>query len=537
MQKIKDFLEDKLSGMVLALMVAQPAMDVASYFAAQYGLTAITTLLRFGLLALVALLGLLLTDHKRAYLILYAAIAVFWAAHMLNCFRIGYISPVSDTGNLLRLLNFPLYALTFITVLKGRPQLRRVFYLGIFIAFLEIILFTALPWLTGHPIHTYEKIEVGVLGWFLIPSAQSAIIVLTAPLSIFAAYKSGKYPVYLLGVFLPVALMFVTGTKLDFYSIFIIGGAYIFLFLLRLGRKPRSYVLKYTLPIFAVLLLTVVFRGKSPMVVRNNMTAYSQNIYGNMIADSLENSGADQETLDLIHQGGVTAKISSERQLENLRRTVLPIYSDTGVYGFRTAELNARFGMYNVMEFFDYTDSPAVLSNTRQVKLNYAQLVWHEKDILTHFLGFEYSDFLLGNSIYDLENDFPGVFYCVGYIGIVLYMLIFALFFYEVFRALAGNIQRAGTLERENSSGIAPRWLRAFWRGLRDFLTLETGAVGMCFLLAMIAAQISGNVLRRPNVTIYFAVAAACLYSLTSSQPGPVLKAQKKNRKLMKNRP
>ena len=150
--------------MVLALMVAQPAMDVASYFAGQYGLTAITTLLRFGLLALVALLGLLLTDHKRAYLILYAAIAVFWAAHMLNCFRIGYISPVSDTGNLLRLLNFPLYALTFITVLKGRPQLRRVFYLGIFIAFLEIILFTALPWLTGHPIHTYEKIEVGVLG-------------------------------------------------------------------------------------------------------------------------------------------------------------------------------------------------------------------------------------------------------------------------------------------------------------------------------------------------------------------------------------
>ena len=59
----------------------------------------------------------------------------------------------------------------------------------------------------------------------------------------------------------------------------------------------------------------------------------------------------------------------------------------------------------------------------------------------------------------------------------------------------------------------------------------------MCFLLAMIAAQISGNVLRRPNVTIYFAVAAACLYSLTSSQPGPVLKAQEKNRKLMKNRP
>ncbi len=536
MQKIKTFLENRLFGIILALMIIQPAMDVASYFADRGGLTSITTLMRFGLLALAALFGFLLTDNKRAYLILYAAIALFWGAHMLNCFRIGYISPVKDTGNLLRLLNFPLYALTFITALRGRPELRKAFYLGAFIAFLEIVLFTALPWLTGSPIHTYEQIEVGVLGWFLIPSAQSAIIVLSAPLAVYAAYKSGKYPVYLLGVFLPIALMFVTGTKLDFYSIFIIGGAYIFLFLLRLGKEPRGYVLKYALPVFVMLLLTALFRGKSPMMVRNSMTAYSQNIYSTMIEESLENSGADQETLDLIHQGGAAGKISSERQLENLRRTVLPIYSDTGVYGFRTAELNARFGMYNVMEFFDYTDSPAVLSNTRQVKLNYAKMVWHEKDLLTHFLGFEYSDFLLGDSIYDLENDFPGVFYNVGYIGIALYALIFILFFFEAFRALGGDIRRAYSLEREKGPGSAPLWLRGFLGGLRDFLTLETGAVGMCFLLAIIAAQISGNVLRRPNVTIYFAAAAACLYSITSQRPAPEPGAKAKKKKLMKNR-
>ena len=43
-------------------------------------------------------------------------------------------------------------------------------------------------------------------------------------------------------------------------------------------------------------------------------------------------------------------------------------------------------------------------------------------------------------------------------------------------------------------------------RGVQSFLTVEMGAVGMAFLLALIAAQISGNVLRRPNVTVYFAV-------------------------------
>ena len=40
-------------------------------------------------------------------------------------------------------------------------------------------------------------------------------------------------------------------------------------------------------------------------------------------------------------------------------------------------------------------------------------------------------------------------------------------------------------------------------------------------LLAVIAAQYSGYVLRRPNVTIYFALAAACLFSLTRELPSP----------------
>jgi len=47
---------------------------------------------------------------------------------------------------------------------------------------------------------------------------------------------------------------------------------------------------------------------------------------------------------------------------------------------------------------------------------------------------------------------------------------------------------------------------------------VEMGAVGMTFLLAAIAAQISGNVLRRPNVTAYFAIAAAYLCYLTVIQ-------------------
>ncbi len=102
-------LESRISWFVLVLLTIQPLLDVMSYFLNLQGKTAISTLLRFGLLAVVALVGFLLTKAKKMYLLLFGVVALFWAAHVLNCWRIGYTSFVQDTGNLLRMLNFPIY--------------------------------------------------------------------------------------------------------------------------------------------------------------------------------------------------------------------------------------------------------------------------------------------------------------------------------------------------------------------------------------------------------------------------------------------
>ena len=99
-------LESRISWFVLVLLTIQPLLDVMSYFLNLQGKTAISTLLRFGLLAVVALVGFLLTKAKKMYLLLFGVVALFWAAHVLNCWRIGYTSFVQDTGNLLRMLNF-----------------------------------------------------------------------------------------------------------------------------------------------------------------------------------------------------------------------------------------------------------------------------------------------------------------------------------------------------------------------------------------------------------------------------------------------
>ncbi len=83
------------------------------------------------------------------------------------------------------------------------------------------------------------------------------------------------------------------------------------------------------------------------------------------------------------------------------------------------------------MEAYNYTTEPTILSDSRVRKKVFAKLVWQEKDLATKMLGFEYSDMLTPNAIYDLENDFPAVFYFCGYFGFALYLLFFCLFYLD----------------------------------------------------------------------------------------------------------
>lgn len=534
MTKIQKALEARLSAIVLIIVAVQPVLDVLSYFLSELGSNTVSTLLRFAMLAAVALLGFVLSDKKMVYLVLYAVAGVFWTAHVLNSYRIGYTSVVQDTANFLRILNFPIFVLTFITILEINPALRDRFYFGVALNFGEMLLFTVLPWVTGHPVYTYENLEVGIMGWFAIPNAQAVILVLGAPLAIYWAYRSGKYPVFLGAMLISFGLMYATGTKFTFYSIFIIAGAYIFLFILQLGKKS----LRFALPMLLLFALVFAFRHQSPMALRERMSAYSQGLYADMVEESLENSGADEDMMKILeNEGEVLPEEEDEEEeqkpvprpekvIARMRQSIMGVYTDEDVYGWLLNNLNQRFGVYNVMEAYHHSVATGTLSDFRACKTFFARMVWHEKDTLTHWLGYEYSDFLVGGTIYDLENDFPAVYYCCGYLGFGLYLLFFAVFVFVVLRAFTGSVVLA--CQKEPARKHKALWAaKGCWQGLRDFLTIETGAAGMSFLLAVIAAQISGYVLRRPNVTIYFAIAAACLYSITASAPWPALALKK----------
>lgn len=489
---VKNWLKSKLSYIALGFIILHPILDVLSYFLSEYGDNTISTLARFAFLLAISLVGFMVSDQKRHYYIIYGVIGIFWLLHCLNCYRIGYQSVVADTSNYLRIVSLPIYTLSLVTFFKEGKRIRKSICIGFAVNLALIILFTAIPWLSGHPVYTYEApLEIGVMGWFGVRSAQSAIIALITPISILFAYRTKNDLFYLLTVTLTMLLLFMTGTKLTYYSILLICAALIFLFWI--NHKNKSASLRYILPLALILVLSVVFKSYSPTSQRDMRTATAQGNYQGLVEASVK--GSDTNSIGSSGARGSSKPRPLERyeEVERGRKVLFGVYTDKKVYGTIYKDINDRFGVYNVMDIFDNTTETSILSDSRERKLYFAKLVWTEKDTLTHLLGFEYSDMIHRATNYDLENDFPAVYYFCGYIGFFFYMLYFVYFFFIV--------------------------IRAFTRNLLGFLTVEVGIVGISFILALGAAQISGNVLRRPNVTGYFALIAAYLFDLCVLNP------------------
>ena len=129
-QTLKKAIDGKLHWIVGAVIVIQPALDVLSYFLGELGNNSFSTALRFLLLMAVALLGFVVSDKKRVYVIFYGIMGAFWVAHMANCYRIGYQSMVADTANFLRIMSFPMYTLSFITFFQKGKNIRKWIYTG-----------------------------------------------------------------------------------------------------------------------------------------------------------------------------------------------------------------------------------------------------------------------------------------------------------------------------------------------------------------------------------------------------------------------
>lgn len=466
-----------------AVLLIQPLLDVLSFFVQDSGFTAVTTALRMVMLAAVSLYGFAVSDRRQLYAACYAVVGGFWLLHMLNCWRTGYVQPVGDTAEYLKLVQFPLWTLAFVTFLQKQEGLDYQMLSVLVVNFAVILLVIGLSFLFGPRVYTYSyperNVQIGFLGWFAVPNAQSAILCLLAAAVLLWGLRTERLWVFCLCSVVSMGLLYFTGTRLTYYSAILLAAAFFVLILL--CRKPYLYCV----PLLVLLVALIACKGVSPMEQRQAVTATSATVYQEKI-DAI--MGEDK---DFVHQPGEEIPPAV---LEKIERVYQDIYGQKGVYHEPLLEdLLERFGLERVMEEMDYTISPQVLNNSRSRKLTAMHMVWEEQDFLTRLLGMEYDKSRVGERNYDPENDFPALLYKVGYLGTALYCC-FVL-------------------------GILLYGAMAFFRRFPTLFTAEFATAVIMFVLMLGSAQFSGQVLRRPNITVYGSLSAAIIYVQAKKAP------------------
>ena len=273
-------------------------------------------------------------------------------------------------------------------------------------------------------------------------------------------------------------MMITNGTKVAYFSIFIIFGGTIcfYLFQYFFNRKENG---KQQL-IMPLIYLGIL--GLSIFVYPNTPRYYMTHLY---------NTEREQDEVDRKEQlGGIEEKngitleeiLADPKDKERIINYYTPLF-DKGMVD--------RFGTEKILYAYGYLPDSWLITDVRKTKRLNASLIWNECDTLTKLVGFEYTNVENPKGdILDLENDYSAIFYYYGYVGFGLYVLFLAYFILLILKTVITNFKEA----------VNPY----------HFALLIT------YLLQIASAQFSGAILRRPNVSIYMSIIMGLIYYQTT---------------------
>ena len=468
-------LRPRLPRLVLILCLIQPLMDVLSYWMDYAGMNnTITLLLRLVILVFMVLTGICLSRRRRSYMIMAAVLLLLTVGHVVVCCCYGYQDPISDLTNLVRIYQLPLTVMVFITYMKEDARCLEAVKSGFLGSLGIIVAVEILATLTATDPHTYTNKAVGVIGWFITPNAQSAILSMLVPVAVICVAGRKKLKpgwVFAIGL-VGFGVLYLFATKLAYAALLgcALGLAVSCLILKAVGKVPAGRAAA----VFAVFVLAAVLLvNVSPMVRNNEMVA--------------ENALRKQETITAaVEQDEVAAAAmgltGQELRTESLR-TAYEIYAP-GVVG--------RFGLETVAECYGYSTDVSVVASARMEKRTFNALLMEEQPLSCLF-GVELGDLTFEGRTYDAENDFHGIYYLCGGAGVLLLALFIGYFLLRIVRVLIKEFRR--------------------------YFTLEAAGFGIALICGLAHACFTAGVLRRPNANFYLAVILAVVYVLTVSGP------------------
>ena len=452
MNSIKNYIKNNLLFLVL---ISQPLLDILAYF--QDGSAfSIAGYVRLVYTIGIPLYTLIVLKEKKKFFVIMCVIATFCALHIANGFRVGYISLFADVKYMLLVFHMPILLISFIYLFK-KVDLKNQVIRGLKVnAFLIIVVFF-LTYTLKSGAYTYDDYELGWTGWYLIPNAQSIIMVSLLPFIVyfFIKYFKKYFSIPMLGI---IFMYIENGTKSAYYSMVLIHIGYSCYVEIEYFIKKEKKFPVYNVLMFVLLaVITVGAYNYSPREVldRNEETAREE-----------EQDELDAETED--------EELDEATILERVDK-----------------ELLDRFGKKRVLEAYGDDVTSYTFADMRLKKRIYGKLVWEESDLLTKLVGFEYPQMQHKSENFDLENDLPAILYYYGYIGAIGYICLMGYFVLRLIMML----------------------LRKF----KDSLNLLNFTILITWVLQLGLAAYTGYILRRPNVSFYLIVVLLLVYCRTES--------------------
>ena len=464
-------LQDRLPLLVVILCLIQPIMDVLSYWTGLAGLNNfITLLLRLYVLAAVVAVGFCLSQRKWVWFAAAGVLLLLTLGHAVVCFHYGYQDPIGDLTNLVRIYHMPLVTLSVITCIRRNKRCVDGVKWGFLSSFCVILLVELLATVTNTDPHTYANKAIGVLGWFSMPSAQSAILSMVVPVAIVCVMERKKFhPVFTAGVgVIGLGTLWLFATRLSYAALlgcaFCLAAACLLLRFVKKENAGKAAV------IFAALgVLALVLFGVSPMNANNEKVA--------------ETALQKQEDILLLVQTDREQALA-----DGLSGTALETASLKSAYEKYLYGVMARFGLERVAECYGYSYHVSDLSNTRLQKLNYCRMLMEEQP-LTCLFGIELYDLTCNDMPFDAENDFHGIYYLCGGVGLALLVAMIVFFLAHILRGLLLNF--------------------------KSVFTLPAVGFAIAMICGLVHAYFTAGVLRRPNSNFYLGAIFAVLYVLT----------------------
>lgn len=382
--------------------------------------------------------------HKKAMILYLLSFGLILLIGLISNYLVKEpISLFGEMQNIAKIIYFPILMFGYIIVfdkIKQNDQLKRKVQSNIFISMLVISIVMVLAVLTNTEILSYESNKLGHQGWFFAGNELGAILAMSFGLVVYFVImqtNTWKKVYYWIPVGLMIYSMLELGTKVGYGAVAIILVVSLLMSLYEFfkNRKKIKDTTPFKINLSVNILFLLLFALYTPFTpVMSNMN---------------------------IHLGWVGLDKAHQSEFEDL--------------SLQEAEEKRKLAVENV------------IFSGREEFLAMYKSAYAEAPVIQKVFGMGDGGNYV-NEGHPIEMDLFDIFFSIGIIGFLAYLLPIIYYAYQIIVALVKNF--------------------------KEKFNLESALIGASIVLGIGVAYTAGHVLTAPAASIYLAILIAYLYQI-----------------------